>query len=485
MATSTPRLGRKINRPTGALRTPACAPCAQRRVRCDGGSPCQACLRLAAWKGRPAPAACDYDGLVPARKNGPLPPALAAYSNTEASTSTAVPSAQPPPPPARPPPLKERPTTSTSATGKKCRRSRGPALQKGLACLACKSRRIRCDGSKPACGACVRRQLRSGDELECVYRADLFRLAQEPGQAGGGGLEVETPRPEQEVGVDARAVVEEDEREYGMDLVVDEMMPPPPPPSSTFTHSPLSLLPSILPALPPLPSTSSPSTAAAAAAAPTSFPPYPLESFDAPSYFTSFPPRSSSLSSTASTSTFTPTATPTPSDLDLDELLSSCSSWPSSPRTPLFDPHAFATLLRRDNYPPVPYPPPPPPSALPVSTTTTAAALGAAPGINPHWTDAACALSSVPALELGALALYSWADVEPLTARPGGGDDREGGELGAPGDLVVGGCGGGGGGGGCEAQGEAYGEVGDVMLTLPIEPVFASEWSGTGGGAAR
>ncbi|GAA5889048.1 hypothetical protein JCM8208_007755 [Rhodotorula glutinis] len=467
MAASTPRLGRKINRPTGALRTPACAPCAQRRVRCDGGSPCQACLRLAAWKGRPAPTSCDYDGLVPARKNGPLPPALAAYGNTEASTSAAVLPPPPPAPPARPPPLKKCPTTSTSTststTGKKCRRSRGPALQKGLACLACKSRRIRCDGSKPACGACVRRQLRNGDELECTYRADLWRLAEDPARGRGGGLEaVEAPRPEGDAEVDVKTggdICVEDERvgQCGMDLVVDEMMPPPHPPASTFTHSPLSLLPSILPALPPLPSTSFPSTAA--------LPPYPLHSLDAPSYFTSFPPRSSSLSST---STFTPTATPTPSDLDLDELLSSCSSWPSSPRTPLFDPHAFATLLRRDNYPPVPYPPPT--SALP-----SACAVGpSAHGINPQWTDAACALSSVPALELGALALYSWCDDEPpLTARA---SERHGaGEQGvSAGDLVA-----------DEGQGEgkAHCEVGDVMLTLPFEPAFSSEWSGSIGGA--
>lgn len=46
---------------------------AQRRVRCDGGSPCQACLRLAAWTGHPPPLECTYaDGYVPARKNGEL-----------------------------------------------------------------------------------------------------------------------------------------------------------------------------------------------------------------------------------------------------------------------------------------------------------------------------------------------------------------------------------------------------------------------------
>ncbi|GAA5851650.1 hypothetical protein JCM9279_002531 [Rhodotorula babjevae] len=476
MAASTPRLGRKINRPTGALRTPACAPCAQRRVRCDGGSPCQACLRLAAWKGRPAPTACDYDGLVPARKNGPLPPALAAYSNPEASTSTAI----LPPPPLPPLPPKERPTTSTSTTGKKCRRSRGPALQKGLACLACKSRRIRCDGSKPACGACVQRQLRNGDDVDpttCVYRADLYMLAQEPARGREGEPEVvEAPRPEGEGEVKPRVWAGEDiavegERgaECGADSIVDEAMPPPPPPppSSTYSTSPLSLLPTILPALPPLLSASFPS----ASAPPPALPPYPLRPIDAPSYFTSFPPRSSSLSST---STLTPTATPTPSDLDLDELLSSCSSWPSSPRTPLFDPYAFATLLRRDNYPPVPYPPPS--SAPTPGTGTSGAGPGPGePGINPLWTDAACALSSVPALELGALALYSWGGVDE-TARPG---EPDGGSGGGPsaGDLVVDACGEAYG----EAQGKAHCEVGDVMLTLPIEPAFSSEWSGGAG----
>ncbi|TNY18422.1 hypothetical protein DMC30DRAFT_403150 [Rhodotorula diobovata] len=182
------------------------------------------------------------------------------------------------------------------------------------------------------------------------------------------------------------------------------------------------------------------------------FPPYPLHSDNAPpyplrptadasSYFSTLPERSSSFSSSS---------TVTPSDLDLDELLSSCSSWPS-PRTPL-DPYALLCL--KDNYPPVPYPPPAPaPSSL---------GLGGA-GIDPRWMDA-CALN-VPPLELSALALYSWPDegvAPPLCT---------GADVGAGVGVGVA--------AGSEPAVKAH-EVGDVMLTLPLEPAFAGEWTATG-----
>ncbi|GAA5865564.1 hypothetical protein JCM5353_003652, partial [Sporobolomyces roseus] len=143
MTASTSRRGRKIRR-EGGHRTPACKACQQRKVKCSGGLCCTACLRKAAWDGVPPPEHCEYDGgYVPARK--PTPP----------STS----------------PEGERIQDDDADHKGKGKASK--PLQKGLACLACKARRVRCDGRKPSCSSCMRTAKRERREPCCVYRADL------------------------------------------------------------------------------------------------------------------------------------------------------------------------------------------------------------------------------------------------------------------------------------------------------------------------
>ncbi|BGP41821.1 hypothetical protein JCM10449v2_005812 [Rhodotorula kratochvilovae] len=406
MTATTSRLGRKINRPCGQPRTPACVSCAQRRVRCDGGSPCQACLRLAAWRGHPPPLECIYEGgRVPARKN--------AYGNAEASTSA---------------PSTSRSTSAPASAPKKGRRCGGPALQKGLACLACKSRRVRCDGAKPACGACVSRKKRAPHGAEhppCVYRADLYLAQQEQGQRP----EEESPRVEMDAEIEDEGA-EADLSDYGIE-VGDASDAIPFDISTSLPTSPMSLLPALLPPLPPLPHAS-----AIAQPPPLMFAPYPLFPHEQPGYFNALPPRSSSFSSSLSSSSAYP---PSPaldslSPSDLDELLSSCSSWPS-PRTPL-DPWTTQSLLRLTNYPPVPYPPP--------------SSDEAGAGINPLWTEA------VPPLELGALALCGW-DLPPSSIAGAAAADKERER---------------------EATPVPGGGVADLMFTLPMEAAFAGEWNG-------
>ncbi|GAA6053929.1 hypothetical protein JCM3770_004626 [Rhodotorula araucariae] len=236
---------------------------------------------------------------------------------------------------------------------------------------------------------------------------------------------------------------EADLSDYGID-VGDAAETLPFDPSNSLPTSPRSLLPALLPPLPALPSTST------IAAPPLVFAPYPLFPHEAPGYFNALPPRSSSYSSSLSSSSAYP---PSPaldslSPSDLDELLSSCSSWPS-PRTPL-DPWTTQSLLRLTNYPPVPYPPPP----------CGSDGSGTGAGINPLWTEA------VPPLELGALALCGW-ELPPSLA--GGAPANKAHEHEHERDFAR------------EATPVPGGGVGDVMFTLPMEAAFAGEWTGAPG----
>ncbi|KAK4051720.1 hypothetical protein OIO90_004670 [Microbotryomycetes sp. JL221] len=173
----------------------------ERRVRCDAHKPaCSACLRKARWDGRNQDTnhGCVYaepssspllgsstkrdsassgssqvvpsdtidattiDGIALAalsRCNTPTQPLHRQTSSDQLkSTSQSVPSAR---------------ETSKASVAKN---STGP-LQKGLACLSCKSRRVKCDGLKPSCSSCIRNARWSGrcpeTEHGCVYRADL------------------------------------------------------------------------------------------------------------------------------------------------------------------------------------------------------------------------------------------------------------------------------------------------------------------------
>ncbi|GAA5937643.1 Zn(II)2Cys6 transcription factor domain-containing protein [Sporobolomyces koalae] len=148
MAASSERRGRKIKR-EGGLRSPACKACQQRKVKCSGGSPCSACCRKAAWDGVPPPEHCEYDGgFIPARKTPPASTARELRDPAECDDS--------------------------KGKGKS-----GKPLQKGLACLACKARRVRCDGTKPACSSCKRTAKRERREPCCIYRADLHVAQQQ------------------------------------------------------------------------------------------------------------------------------------------------------------------------------------------------------------------------------------------------------------------------------------------------------------------
>ncbi|SCV73637.1 BQ2448_6067 [Microbotryum intermedium] len=69
--------------------------------------------------------------------------------------------------------LTHPPTRSLSGTTSYMRSPTGAALlAKGLACARCKTRKTRCDGGKPACGACLRSarfKHRPLDEVVCHY----------------------------------------------------------------------------------------------------------------------------------------------------------------------------------------------------------------------------------------------------------------------------------------------------------------------------
>ncbi|GAA5881177.1 hypothetical protein JCM16303_004827 [Sporobolomyces ruberrimus] len=300
MGASSERRGRKIRR-EGGHRTPACKACQQRKVKCSGGSPCSACCRKAAWDGVPPPDHCEYDGgAVPARK--PAPP----------STSR-----QP----------AESPDALDSVDDSKGKGKATKPLQKGLACLACKARRVRCDGSKPSCSSCLRTAKRENRDPCCIYRADLHLAQQQL-------LETRSI---------ARAPVHHDRSVSPADQDEDPQTSPPscsslssrsasppPPPSLQYDHT--MKIPES--ALPPLP-----------------------EVFAAPSPLpvSAFPPFAS-RSSSSSTLSFSHSHSYPPSPSLTHSSTDPSSSYPS-PATPFSSIEEFLPPDNLYNYPPLPYPP--------------------------------------------------------------------------------------------------------------------------------
>ncbi|KAK4048864.1 hypothetical protein OIO90_005672 [Microbotryomycetes sp. JL221] len=77
----------------------------------------------------------------------------------------------------------DRPQTTTSfaeslATGKPMSShgpNHSPSLLRGLACVACRHRKVRCDGKEPACGACTKSAIAHGENpssIVCNYAED-------------------------------------------------------------------------------------------------------------------------------------------------------------------------------------------------------------------------------------------------------------------------------------------------------------------------
>ncbi|GAA5866951.1 hypothetical protein JCM8547_003928 [Rhodosporidiobolus lusitaniae] len=395
MPCSSSRKGRKLNRPAlSGPRLPACKSCQRRRVKCDGGDPCSACLRKAAWDGVPPPTpglggGCEYEGgRAPCpRASGSRSKAIGRVKREEDDESD----------------FEEQggEESARSFGGKGGKKGKGKAretggggaggggkpLQKGLACLACKARRVRCDGAKPACGACVK-LMQKQEGCECVYRADLWVREQ------AMKLE-EKERMKDEV-------LDDDHTPAPQPLVKRESPIPVLPMFDPSRLPPLPPLPSKLPALPPLPQPQSlptpqtPSVPLAnpCCAAPSSlclssmYPslPFPTATTTSTSFSAStstypfpYPPNqhvsalaTAPLPPPPSPSTF---STSTPSLFDYSSAWSSYSSsaFPS-PRTPLESlnlriANSSAGGGAGENYPPVPYPP-----------------SAAAGGINPFWT---------------------------------------------------------------------------------------------------
>ncbi|GAA5838783.1 hypothetical protein JCM11251_006737 [Rhodosporidiobolus azoricus] len=398
MPASSARKGRKLNRqPTNGSRTPACKSCQKRRVRCDGGDPCQSCVRKAAWDGVPPPTpgpggGCEYEG-----GRAPCPrTAFAKPQKTRAGRRVEDDAEEEDEDDSEGD--DDESSRSRSRKGKGRAREGGGCgaggggskpLQKGLACLACKSRRVRCDGLKPACTACVKLAEKHGG-VECIYRADLYLQKQREEQERMTGFKVEVSVKEEEV--------EEDEY-MGV--------PTPSATSPTFVKQeypvqPFSLLnPDLLPPLPPLPATHHlPSLPAVPApqhqqfAAPSlplpsyseqlPFPPAPAtdaccaapSALCLSSIFPSLPyPYTASTSAAAGLASQPSTAPPSPTysaytpslaSVSTYHGLASSSAWSTSsasafpsPRTPLED---WTFRLRphggQPTYPPVPYPAP-------------------------------------------------------------------------------------------------------------------------------
>ncbi|GAA5953926.1 hypothetical protein JCM10213_004759 [Rhodosporidiobolus nylandii] len=425
------RKGRKLNRSTGGgPRSPACRSCQKRRVRCDGGDPCSACLRKAAWDGvpPPMPGACEYEGGV-----APNPAGAGAGAGGSGKTHAGARK------------IKAKKTQEAEgeesdeeelpAKGKGKEKATGAGgggskpLQKGLACLACKSRRVRCDGLKPRCTACVRHAAKhqgDGVEVECVYRADLYlRKMRER---------------------------EEAEREREKEREADARPEQPSLPLSAELLPPLPPLPASLPPLPSLPlpiphptatTVQQPAQHAAAYASPafdptssasasamnlsSIFPSLPHHPHPHHPYAYSHPSSYPSPHPSAPTPVTFPfsqpsTAPPSPSafsactpsllDSSLSTLDSSAASWAGrafpSPRQPLtLEDLAALGLIARASYPPVPYPP----SASDAEAAGQGQGQGQKAMINPFWTQT----GAIPPLVMGELEL---AEVEELNLPP-------------------------------------------------------------------
>ncbi|BGP18091.1 hypothetical protein JCM10213v2_006142 [Rhodosporidiobolus nylandii] len=251
-------------------------------------------------------------------------------------------------------------------------------LQKGLACLACKSRRVRCDGLKPRCTACVRHAAKhqgDGVEVECVYRADLYlRKMRER---------------------------EEAEREREKEREAAAYASPAFDPTSSASASAMNLS-SIFPSLPHHPHPHHPY----AYSHPSSYP-SPHPSAPTPVTF----PFSQPSTAPPSPSAFS-ACTPSLLDSSLSTLDSSAASWAGrafpSPRQPLtLEDLAALGLIARASYPPVPYPP----SASDAEAAGQGQGQGQKAMINPFWTQT----GAIPPLVMGELEL---AEVEELNLPP-------------------------------------------------------------------
>ncbi|GAA5864046.1 hypothetical protein JCM3774_006362 [Rhodotorula dairenensis] len=361
---STTRAGRRTQprQSAAAPRTLACRTCAKRRVRCDGMSPCEACLRHAAWKGRPAPTECEFEaGVVPipnpaVKPNSPPGVIASAPGSSSSGHRDSTPQAGS---------GDHQFGEVVSAFGK----HPGKPLQKGLACISCKARRVKCDGAKPACSSCVKSAKFKHEPVQCVYRADLYvqRCREDdmrrrtsasevkPEDSDDGCCPPELAAEMSSSSSSLEAMQPEEPRQRQMDLV-----------------SAPTVLPAILPPLPPLPplpvlhtlarrtddnipmSLDDPILATSSSSSSASF---RVAHDDGARFSARSRPSRASSQSGLTTNPPSPAITHTETDL---------SSWPS-PRSPLEE--WCSNLVT--TYPPVPYPP-----------------AASFEGINPAWMEA-------------------------------------------------------------------------------------------------
>ncbi|GAA5969488.1 hypothetical protein JCM8115_000406 [Rhodotorula mucilaginosa] len=389
---------------------------AKRRVRCDGMSPCEACLRHAAWKGRPAPTECEYDaGVVPVPNPAVQPNSSAARAllrvlftwapggrmlmmsgdllTIGSSSASASGNTSPQGGPATAAASGDHELGEVASSFGK---HPGKPLQKGLACISCKSRRVKCDGAKPACSSCVKTAKWKREPIQCVYRADLYvqQCRDEEMRQRMGASDVKTEDS------DDVCCPPEPAADMSSSTSSLEAMQPDEPQCcpSTLVGVP-TVLPAILPPLPPLPPLPVLHTLAhrtkettpmnvddptMATFSSSSTPSFRVARDDSTSF--SAPPRPSRASSQSGLTTNPPSPAITHSETDL-------SSWPS-PRSPL---DGWCSNLVA-TYPPVPYPP---------ATSFD--------GINPAWTEA---------LNTGVIPPLSLSDtLETLGLGAGGGGD--------------------------------------------------------------
>ncbi|GAA5977427.1 hypothetical protein JCM10908_004977 [Rhodotorula pacifica] len=373
---STTRAGRRTQprQSAPAPRTLACRTCAKRRVRCDGMSPCEACLRHAAWKGRPAPTECEFDvGVVPT-PNPAVQPSLSADAYAAASGAGHHGSGSAD---------ASSPEQETAEVFPSFGKNPGKPLQKGLACISCKARRVKCDGAKPACSSCVKSAKWKHEAVQCVYRADLYVQRcreEEMRRMGTNGV-----KPDD---TDDGCCPPEPAVDPSSSSGSSDTMPPGEMQARQLTYIGVpTVLPAILPPLPPLPplpvlhtlanrtKEDTPMcldepTLASSSSSSTSF---HVGRSDSTTFFA--PPRASRASSQSGLTTNPPSPAITHSETDL-------SSWPS-PRSPLDE--WCSNLVT--TYPPVPYPP---------ATSFE--------GINPAWMEALNA-GMIPPLSLETLGL--------------------------------------------------------------------------------